>query len=93
MNKAEAREVLAGQLAQLRRATYAELRPLLDEPLTEVVTAPSGQEYQVEFYAVWDNRKDGNLRVLGAIDDGGIQSFVPLTESFIISPSGDFVGE
>ena len=93
VNKAEAREVLAGKLADLRRASYDELRPLLDAPQTEMATAPSGQEYQVEINAVWDDRKDGNLRVLGAIDEGGLPSFLPLTDDFIITPEGDFVGE
>ncbi len=57
------------------------------------VTAPSGKVYQVEIQAVWSRKKDGELMVCGAIDDGGLRAFVPLTMDFIIRPDGTFVGE
>jgi hypothetical protein len=28
-----------------------------------------------------------------SVDDGGLQDFVPLTETFVKSPSGEIVGE
>lgn len=42
-----------------------------------------------------DPRKVGSdLRVIAGIDDGTfLTAFSPLTESFIITPDGDFVGE
>src|SRR5205807_9836250 len=33
-----------------------------------------------------------NLRVIVSVDDGGLRAFVPLTDSFIVSPEGLFVG-
>jgi len=45
---------------------------------------------------MWDNprSKQGDLRVIASIDDGGFTtSFTPLTSDFIKSPGGTFVGE
>ena len=42
---------------------------------------------------MWDGKKDGNLRIIGAIDDGGLRAFIRLTEDFILTPDGSFVGE
>ena len=53
----------------------------------------SGKQYQVEIEFFWDGKPDKNIRVMGAIDDGGLRAMMPLTESFILSPDGTFVGE
>jgi hypothetical protein len=53
----------------------------------------SGTRYQAEIEVVWDDKRDGNLRVFAAIDDGGWRAFAPLTNSFIVAPDGSFVGE
>lgn len=31
-------------------------------------------------------QKNGDLRVIGSIDNGGIRVYIPLTDSFIITP-------
>jgi hypothetical protein len=41
----------------------------------------------------WDDKKLGNLRVCGSIDDGGLRAFFPVTDSFIIAPDGRFIDE
>jgi hypothetical protein len=30
---------------------------------------------------------------MGSIDDGGLSAFSPLTDDFIITPDGGFIGE
>ena len=42
---------------------------------------------------MWDRGKEGDLRVLVMIDDGGWHAHGPLVEDFIIAPDGSFVGE
>ncbi len=93
MDKAEARDILAKKLGAYRKRSYEELLYLLDTQDTEEFKASSGTVYQLEFQAVWDDKKGGNLRVMGAIDDGGFRAFVPLTDDFIMAPDGSFVGE
>jgi hypothetical protein len=54
----------------------------------------SGTHYQIEILFFWDDKPDGDVRVIGSISDGrGFRAFVPVTESFIMSPEGRFVGE
>jgi len=57
------------------------------------VTGTSGTHYQIEVEIFWDNKPNGNARVLGLIDDGGIRAFLPLSEDFIMTPDGSFVDE
>ena len=93
MDKKEAHQILAKHLQDFRGKSYADLKRLLTEQDTIEVTAPSGNSYQIEIQAVWDDRPDGNLRIIGNIDDGGLRALVPLSDDFIISPDGRFVGE
>ncbi len=93
MDREEATSVLANELARYRSETYGALQRLVDSQDTCEVTGPSGAKYQIEIQAFWDAGRGGNLRVLGSIDDGGMRAFFPLTDDFIITPSGAFVGE
>jgi hypothetical protein len=94
VDKDEARAVAVTTLEALRTLTWAELRDrYLDRPETVEVLGASGTSYQVETFAMWDGKRDANLRVIVAIDDGGLRAFKPLTKGFIIAPDGSFVGE
>lgn len=93
MNKEEAEVVLSKLLAGYKANSYSDLLRLLNTQDTSEVTADSGATYQVEFQAVWDDKEDGNLRIMGCIDDGGMRAFMPLTDDFIMTPNGEFVGE
>jgi hypothetical protein len=86
---------LETELAKYRAKAYRELVALIGNPRTLEVTAPSGTWYQIEIQALWDDPKNlnGVLRVAGAIDDGGIRAYMPLTDSFLLAPTGEFVGE
>ncbi|HWM13462.1 MAG TPA: hypothetical protein VNO56_03205 [Gaiellaceae bacterium] len=89
MRNDEARGVLAAELAKLRGLSYSELvARLLDRKETVQVVAASGTTYQVEVQGLWDDRPGDDLRVLGAIDDGGLRAFVPLTDGFLVPSPG-----
>jgi hypothetical protein len=93
MKPNDARKILTEWLAKLRPLTYEELVAKVDSVLTEEIARDSHRTWQLEFQVVWDDEPGGNVRVLGTIDDGGLQAFVPLTDSFVKSPTGEFVGE
>ena len=93
MNNEEARSLLVRELETYRGKTCADLLPLLDETEHVEINGPSGVTYQVDIYAVWDGKPNGDLRIFGAIDDSGWRAFVPLTDCFILRPNGTFVGE
>ena len=56
-------------------------------------TGRSGAQYQLEVEVMWDYKPDDDIRVMGSIDDGGWRAFSPLVEWFILSRTGEFVGE
>jgi hypothetical protein len=95
MDKAEARRVLADEVRRLRELSYEEFRARIEEPEVETreVAAKSGTTYQLENQPVWDGEAGGDIRVLVAVDDGGLSAFKPLTDDFILAPDGSFVGE
>ncbi len=86
--------VLDGVAADLRREPYGKLvARYLHESDERTVVVESGVQYQVEVQAFWDGRQPGNLRVIIAIDDGGLRAFSPLSTDFIVASDGSFVGE
>ena len=93
MDKQEAKMLLTTKLGEYRRLAYDELVAKIGDVDCLEVTGPSGVEYQIEVQFFWDGKADGNLRVMGSIDDGGLRAFMPLCDSFIIAPDGRFVGE
>ena len=94
MDKGEARGIALAQIDDLRRMRWGELRDrYLDKPETVEVRGATGTIYQVQTQAFWDSRKDGDLRIIVAVDDGGWRAFVLLSEDFVLAPDGSFVGE
>ncbi|MEX0754888.1 MAG: hypothetical protein WD556_07180 [Actinomycetota bacterium] len=93
MDTTEAVNLLSARVAELRTLGYESLLEYLT-PENRRVEGDSGKEYQIETQAFWDSgQRHKNLRVIAAIDDGGIRALSPLTDDFIISPDGHFVGE
>ena len=93
MDQVEARGILRAHLDEWRRRTYAELKSEVGESRQLQTTGQSGTQYQVDVQVRWDDKPNGDIRVLGGIDDGGWRAFAPLTDDFILGPDGKFVGE
>lgn len=94
MNKTEYLDLLAPIISDYRRRDYAFWLPYLSgEPIVSEIVAPDGTECCIEINAFWDDKPDGDIRVVFSIDDGKWRAFVPVTDSFIIAPDGSFVGE
>jgi hypothetical protein len=93
MNIEEARSVLVAELARYRMESYQALQRLLGTQDAYEVAASSGAKYQIEIQAFWDGKQGGDLRVVGAVDDASWRAFKPLSDDFIMTPTGAFVGE
>jgi hypothetical protein len=93
MNKQEALQILRSHLERYRHQSYGELVGLIDKPQTGKLNGPSGTKYQTEVQVFWDDKPGEAIRVLGAIDDGGLSAFIPLTDDFILDRNGNFIGE
>ena len=86
MNREEALSLLDAHLDQYRKLRYAEIAAKIGEEEFPVVVGPSGTEYQMEIQIRWDHKPNGNIRVLGAIDDGGLRAFMPLCSDLLMRP-------
>lgn len=94
MDKAAYLSLLAPIVAEQRGRGYAFWLPYITgEVIVLDITAPDGTQCCVEINAMWDDKPDGNIRVIASIDDGGWRAFVPVSDSFIVAPDGSFVGE
>ena len=93
MDTGEARLTLRQYLAGYRSRSYADLVEHIGQTDAVAVDGPSGAVYQIEVEVRWDDKPRSNVRVLGAIDDGGLRAFAPLCEDFIMAPDDSFVGE
>lgn len=94
MDNEEAIRLLEAELVMFRQESYDKLVSRMSaESLAFKRVAPSGAKYQVEIQVFWDDRRNGNIRVMGSIDDGGWRAFVPLCRAFIRAPDGSFVSE
>jgi hypothetical protein len=53
----------------------------------------TAQVYQLVVSGYWNDKPNEDVRIIAAIDDGGRSAWIPMTDSFILSSSGNFVGE
>ena len=93
MDTGAARKVLNKWLAKLRAVPYRELAARVDTVTTDEEARDSERSWQLEVQVLWDDEPGGNVRVVVSIDDGGLRAFVPVSESFVKAPSGEFIGE
>jgi hypothetical protein len=87
MDSTEARELLRTYLATFERMPYDQLCSKVDRDLgSKKVQGASGIEYQMTIDVFWDHRPGGAVRIIGAIDDGGLSAFLPLSEDLLREP-------
>jgi hypothetical protein len=88
MDREEALSLLNAKLDDYRQITYAELVSRIGSNQVVEVVGPSGVEYQIEIQVVWDHKPNGDIRVLGAIDDGRWWAFMPLSSDLLVRKVG-----
>jgi hypothetical protein len=93
MDEDTARSILGAAMREYRGRPYQALAAIVGQADVREVRAPDGTRYQLEVQVLWDEKPGGALRVLGAIDDGRLRAFWPLTLDFIRNPDGTFAGE
>ena len=84
MDRKEALTLLDAKLDEYRTLSYTTAAARIDNLEAVEVTGPSGTVYQIEVQIIWDGKPNGDVRVLGSIDDGGWRAFIPLTASLLI---------
>ena len=87
MDREEALSLLDAHLDNYRKSPYAELAAKIGHEEFPEVVGPSGTEYQIEIQVCWDDKPGGDVRVLGAIDDGTFRgAFKPVCSDLIVRP-------
>ena len=91
MNENEAKQLLSERLELERQRAFPDLRRLVlaGEVTTFETKGTSDTEYQVELQYVWDDKPEGTVRILGSIDDGGLRSYAPLSQSELVLPPAE----
>jgi hypothetical protein len=92
MNREEALQALSLEVTRLRGRTHAELTALVDTPAHFEHIGISGQTYQVDVSAAWDDKPGQVLRLFFSVDDGGLRAYLPLTKSGLVPPDESFDG-
>ena len=86
MDREEALSLLNAKLDEYRKLSYAELASRVGHEEFPEVVGPSGTEYQIEIQIRWDHKPDGDVRVMGTIDDGTFRgAFKPVCEDLIVT--------
>ena len=93
MRKTVARKLLKIELNNLRVRTYSYFAQSVNKTTHREILGPDGFPYQIELEVFWEDRRGGNIRVLGSIDDGKLRAQARLTDSFIISRDGTFLDQ
>ena len=93
LNRVEAQQILTSELAAYRTKTYHQLTKLVRTSTSREVRGTSGAVYTLEVSFYWDGDPGQNIRVIAAISDQGKSAYVPMTDDFILAPSGQFIGE
>jgi hypothetical protein len=93
LDRAEAQTILSSELQRYRQKQYSDLARLVDNSERKEIIGKSGARYQLVISGYWDDKPNEDVRIIAAIDDGGRSAWIPMTDSFILSSSGKFVGE
>jgi len=93
MDKVIAQKLREKELEILKARSYQSLCELIGKPLSRIAVGPDGKDYNVEIQVFWDEKPSGNVRVIVNVDDGGWRAFFPKSDSFIMSPNSEIVGD
>jgi hypothetical protein len=89
MNNDEAKTIAALEGRKLRGLPYEDLRErLLDQRVDSDMVGHSGERYHLQLEAFFDDSESGDLRVVVSVDDGGLRTVWPVTDSFTITTEG-----
>lgn len=95
MNIKEVKTILAEYLSRYRAKSYLNLAMMAKDYKVETweVKGKKGELYQLEFECIWDSDPDGDIRVMGTLNDAGTSmSIRSITDGFIVSPEGKYFG-
>ena len=92
MDKIEAQKILSDQMMEFKKKSRSDLVNLIGDVWAKQIKGKAPNEYNLEIEVFWDHEPDGDVRIIGSIDDGGFRSsFSPLSDDFIVTPDGKLI--
>lgn len=87
MDRKIAELILAQELDNAKKIGYRKLaKHVGGQPITRDVVASDGKRYLLEINIYWDGKKNGPIRLIVCVDDGGWRALKPLTIDAIVDP-------
>jgi hypothetical protein len=86
MNEQVAHALIDAELRQYQRLSYSDLTALTGKVETKELVGEDGKTYYLEIQVFWDSKKDADVRLIVAADDGGWRAYKPLTGDFMMRP-------
>ena len=86
MDRQEAGILLGQYLDELESLGYSSLSTRIGEDIVFEREGRAKVMYQIEVAIRWEHKPNGAVLILGAIDDGGLSAFLPLSDSRLVLP-------
>ncbi|NNE37574.1 MAG: hypothetical protein HKN08_04650 [Gammaproteobacteria bacterium] len=94
MDNSEAIELLDKELDKYKEFSYSKLKTMISaQPIGKEVRTYNDADYNIEVIIDWNEKPDGNIKVLAYVEDGEMRSFIPLSKQFIKTPEDTFLEE
>lgn len=93
MDKNEASQIAEKDLEFYRSLSYDEILSRIGVQESFEKVSDRGEPYQIEFDFMFDDHDEKTIRVWAMVSHSFWTDFIPVTNSFIIAPNGDFKGE
>jgi len=93
LDKSVALKIIEDEIRIYRIKSYSQLLPLINKSEYKELKDSSGKEHYIQVSGFWDDEPNSDIRVMASISDGGKSAYIPLITDFIMSPSGQFIGE
>jgi hypothetical protein len=85
-------DFINAEIAHLRLQPYARLVEKIGKTEHKEFVAHDGNRYQIETEVLWDSKRGGDILVMVCADGGGVSAFLPVSDSFVMTPDGSLIG-
>lgn len=92
MSRRKAKEIIKHQLKELEGKSYTELKKYIGQYFIKKFEITDNRKgYWGDIQVFWDDKENENIRVMGCISYSFFTSFLPVCDSFIITPENKFL--
>jgi hypothetical protein len=71
-----------------RNESYDSLKRRMGTVTSVELASPDGNRYAAEIQILWDDKPDGDIRIIAAVDGPAVSAYFPVGESEIVRRPG-----